>query len=189
MSAAEQAARRTAAVAALGDYRREEAADAIGAGPAMPWAMWAGRLAAALGSVLELTEAAMPEPAECRGCGYVGCSGCDGQEPYCTTCQEWVGMFYGLDGWQHFRGDGYPGGARTLFEADHPAVIGWTVPPGRGLSPAGLETLRQALDDAVSHRDPAGSCTACESRGCEQCAAAASAYAALARQLGIEVGK
>ena len=47
MSGAELAARRTAAAAALADYRRAEE------GPGEPpWAMWAGRLAAALESVL-----------------------------------------------------------------------------------------------------------------------------------------
>lgn len=58
MSGAELAARITAAQAALGDFRRFEA-EAAREGPASwaDWAMWAGRLAAALGSVLELAGA------------------------------------------------------------------------------------------------------------------------------------
>jgi hypothetical protein len=53
VSGAELAARITAAAAALGDFRRAEAADATWEGPAAPWATWAGRLAAELGSVLD----------------------------------------------------------------------------------------------------------------------------------------
>jgi len=53
MSAAELAARITAAQAVLGDFRRFEDGSAIPG----DWAMWAGRLAAALESVLELAGA------------------------------------------------------------------------------------------------------------------------------------
>ena len=65
---AEQAARRTAAMAALADFRREEVS-----GQPVPWAMWAGRLAAALDSVLatpptvqEMREIFFPEDPEGR---------------------------------------------------------------------------------------------------------------------------
>ena len=50
------------------------------------------------------------------------------EEPYCTTCGDWAGMFLGMDGWHHFRGDPAPGGKRELYEADHEAVIGWRLP-------------------------------------------------------------
>lgn len=50
---AERAARVTAATAALGDFRRFEDGSATWG----DWAMWAGRLAAALGSVLEVATA------------------------------------------------------------------------------------------------------------------------------------
>jgi len=39
-----------------------------------------------------------------------------------------AGMFLGMDGWHHFRGDPAPGGKRELYEADHEAVIGWRLP-------------------------------------------------------------
>ncbi len=60
------------------------------------------------------------------------------------------------------------------------------VPPGQ------RETLRQALADAVSYRDPPAQCRACEALNglCDQCAAGlarARTYLALARALGMEV--
>jgi len=121
--------------------------------------------------------------------------GDDGTEPYCLTCGEWVGLFAGLEGWRHFRGDPGPGGIRALYAADHRPVIGWVVPPGRGLSPAGYGVLGQALADAVSHRDPSGACLDCEEEYgglCYDHAAdldKADAYLALARGLGIEAGQ
>jgi hypothetical protein len=50
------------------------------------------------------------------------------EEPYCMTCGEWAGMFLGMDGWHHFRGDPGAGGVREIFDADHEAVIGWRFP-------------------------------------------------------------
>jgi hypothetical protein len=50
LPAAERAARVTAAAAALGDFRRFEDGSAL----CGDWAVWSGRLAAALGSVLEV---------------------------------------------------------------------------------------------------------------------------------------
>jgi hypothetical protein len=126
------------------------------------------------------------------GVSQVAGPGDDGTEPYCLTCGEWVGLFTGLEGWRHFRGDPAPGGVRTLYAAYHPPAIGWVVPPGRGLSPAGYGVLGQALADAISHRDPSGFCAGCESDPyglCEDHAAdldKADAYRALARTLGIE---
>jgi len=117
----------------------------------------------------------------------------DGTEPYCTACGEWAALFIGVDGWRHFRGDPAPGGDRTLYEADHEPVIGWTVPPGRGLSPAGAATLGQALGDAIAYRDPAGDCTGCEAHPAGLCQDhaedldKADAYIELAGALGIEV--
>ena len=97
----------------------------------------------------------------------------DGQadelEPYCSTCGEWIGYFVGLEGWQHFRGDGAPGGDRELFDAGHPAEVAWTRPPGRTLSPASVAILRAALADAIEYRQPAGNCTDCETHPAGLC--------------------
>src|SRR5690349_14694494 len=46
-------------------------------------------------------------------------------EPYCATCGEWIGIFHGLPGWQHFRGDPAPGGQRELYDPVHPAAPAW----------------------------------------------------------------
>lgn len=78
--------------------------------------------------------------------------GDDGTMPYCASCGEWAGMFLGMDGWHHFRGDPAPGGHRELYEADHDAVPALCTPPGLVLSPAGLATIRQALADASAWR-------------------------------------
>lgn len=59
----------------------------------------------------------------------------DDIEPYCTACGAWAGMFHGIDGWRHFRGDPASGGQREQYDADHVAVIGWTVPAGRAPVP------------------------------------------------------
>lgn len=61
-----------------------------------------------------------------RDCGKPGCD--RSSEPYCTVCGEWAGMFLGLEGWHHFHGDPAAGGVRTLYDADHEAVIGWRQP-------------------------------------------------------------
>ncbi len=117
----------------------------------------------------------------------------NGTEPYCLTCREWVGMFRGLEGWRHFRGDPAPGGQRTLYEADHEPVIGWIVPADRGLSPAGLGVLGQLLADAIARRDLGGDCAECDMSPaglCDGCAAdldATDAYLGLAAALGIEM--
>lgn len=115
----------------------------------------------------------------------------DGTEPYCTTCREWVGMFHGLDGWHHFRGDPAPGGKRELYDAGHEGVIAWTVPPGRALSPGQMRTVLDALDVAAEYKrervagcpdcevHPAGLCTTCEMR-LEQ----ADAYGRVAGEIG-----
>src|SRR5216684_312389 len=121
--------------------------------------------------------------------------GDDGTEPYCTTCGEWAGLFRGLAGWRHFRGDPAPGGERIVYDAGHAAVIGWCRPPGLALSPRGLITLGQAFGDAVAYweREAHGKCDDCENSAaglCDDHAAASGridAYVALGRQLGIEV--
>ena len=64
---------------------------------------------------------------------------------------------------------------------------------GRGLSPAGLGTLRAALADALAHREPGGYCRDCEAHPAGLCEdhpadlGKADAYRVLARGLGIEV--
>ena len=176
---AELAARRTAAAAVLADFRADLPSAPLTSPP--PMASWALRLASALGDVLDGQDDAVEDLD-------------DGTEPYCTVCREWAGMFHGLKGWRHFRGDWAPGGVRTLYEAaDHEPVIGWTVPPGRGLSPAGLDTLRQALADAAGYRARYGVCADCDGAAGGPCRdhyeddARVNSYLALAAVLGIEV--
>ncbi len=134
---AEQEARVTAARAILGDFRAACRAAPLSTPPRM--GEWALRLASALGTVLD----GHADDADDLD---------DDTEPYCTACREWAGMFLGLEGWRHFRGDPAPGGVRALYDADHEPVIGWIVPPGRGLSPAGLDMLRETLGDEAVRR-------------------------------------
>src|SRR5690348_11451696 len=83
-------------------------------------------------------------------------------EPYCAACGEWVGIFHGLDGWRHFRGDPAPGGQRELYDPGHPAVPAWCVPPGRALSPAQVRVIGQALAEAITYQlHYLGGCAAC----------------------------
>lgn len=86
-------------------------------------------------------------------------------EPYCATCGQWIGIFFGLDGWRHFRGDPAPGGQRQLYDPGHPAAPVWCVPPGRALSPDQVYTVGQALADAIAYRADHGRCA---SRGHDQ---------------------
>jgi hypothetical protein len=65
------------------------------------------------------------------------------------------------------------------------------VPAVLTAAPQQRETLRLALDDAISYRDPPLQCAACPSsdRLCAQCAAGherARAYLALSYELGLE---
>jgi hypothetical protein len=73
-------------------------------------------------------------------------------EPYCATCGQWIGVFFGLDGWRHFRGDPAPGGQRELYDPGHPVMPAWCVPPGRALSPAQGYIIGKALADAIVYR-------------------------------------
>ncbi len=97
----------------------------------------------------------------------------DDQEPFCTTCGEWAGMFAGMAGWHHYRGELAPGGQRELFDAGHQAVIGWTVPPGRALSLAGLAVVLDALSVATEYRRYRASlpCAYCDASPAELCEA------------------
>ena len=100
------------------------------------------------------------------------CGGGEGLEPYCAECGAWIGMFFGLEGWQHFRGDPAPGGQRQLFDPGHAADPAWCEPPGRGISPADAETSRRALADAEAYRRERAEawCADCQQRpaaGCE----------------------
>ena len=120
----------------------------------------------------------------------------DDLEPYCTECGSWIGMFFGLEGWRHFRGDPLPGGQRELYDAGHEAVPAWCELPGRAISPADAETIRQALGEAeAARRERAAAwCVHCEghpARACERHVDdldQADAYAELARQLQHEDG-
>jgi hypothetical protein len=79
-------------------------------------------------------------------------SALDGLEPYCTGCGSWIGMFQGLEGWRHFRGEGTVASPVELYDGGHDAIPGWMEPPGRGLSPADVDVVRQALADASAWR-------------------------------------
>jgi hypothetical protein len=95
----------------------------------------------------------------------------EGIEPYCADCGHWIGMFHGLEGWRHFRGDPAPGGKRQLYDAGHEAAPAWCEPPGRAVSPADAVTIRQALADAEAYRrERAGAyCYDCASSPMEAC--------------------
>lgn len=88
----------------------------------------------------------------------------DDAEPYCTGCGQWVHMFQGFEGWRHFRGEGTAASPVELYDAGHEAVVRWTVPPGRSLSPADIGIIRQALADASAWRS-----WRAEGAGCEDC--------------------
>ena len=74
-------------------------------------------------------------------------------------------MFQGFEGWRHFRGEGTAASPVELYDAGHEAVVRWTVPPGRSLSPADIGIIRQALADASAWRS-----WRAEGAGCEACA-------------------
>jgi hypothetical protein len=118
-------------------------------------------------------------------------TGLGGEEPYCTTCGEWAGLFIGMEGWRHYRGDPSPGGTRTLHSPvpGHEPVIGWRRPPV--LTTAQLGTMLGALDDAAAARmDRAAAwcddCRAAPDECCEGHAGdldVADAYRQVAREL------
>jgi hypothetical protein len=99
------------------------------------------RLASALGDLLAVLADAGDDGDEL-----------DGLEPYCTGCGSWIGMFHGLEGWHHFRGKGTAASPVELYDAGHEAIPGWLEPPGRRLSPADVDVVRQALADASAWR-------------------------------------
>jgi hypothetical protein len=106
-----------------------------------------------------------------RSLGELADTSDDGREPYCSECGAWIGMFFGLAGWQHFRGDPAPGGKRQLFGTEHAAVPAWCQPPGRALSPADAVIVRQALADAELGRraQAAAWCADCEAHPAGAC--------------------
>lgn len=134
---AEPDATRTAAAAALDGYQAALASAPLGSPPGREWML---QLASALGDLLAVLDAA-DDGGEL-----------DGLEPYCTGCGSWIGMFVGLEGWRHFRGEGTVASPVELYDAGHEAIPGWMEPPGRGLSPADIGVVRQALADASAWR-------------------------------------
>ena len=170
-------ARIIAAAAVLGDYKAELASAPLTRPPGREWML---RLASVLGDLLD----ALDDPA---GAG----DDLDGLEPYCTVCGAWIGMFLGMDGWHHFRGDPAPGGKRELYDAGHEAAVAWCEPPGRSVSPADATVLARALADAEAYRREraAAYCYDCASSPMEACEThlddldQAGAYAELGRQL------
>ncbi len=114
----------------------------------------------------------------------------DGTEAHCTVCGQWAGMFLGMDGWHHFRGDPAPGGKRELYDAGHAPVIGWARPVL--LAPAELGTVLDGLAVAAEYRRYRASltCQACAEHPAELCEDhqadldAAEAYEDLAARIG-----
>jgi hypothetical protein len=178
---AELAARRTAAAAVRTDFERASYEYAMQGAPVPDWATWAQRLSIALAGLLDIAEGA-----------ETGDDSDDGLQPYCTTCLSWVGMFHGMTGWHHFRGDPAPGSQRVLYEAGHPAAIGWIAPPGGALSPGDVRDALGALDHAgqLMRERAAGGCEGCVTApagACDVCLDEldqTDAYAALAARLG-----
>jgi hypothetical protein len=173
-------ARIIAAAAVLADYRAEVASAPVSRPPGREWML---RLA----SVLEGLLAKLDDPAEDDD----ETDDLDGLEPYCAGCGAWAGIFYGLDGWRHYRGDPSPGGSRELYDAGHEAEVAWCPPPGRSISPADAAVLGQAIADAEAYRRKrAGDwCADCAGSPAEACDThlddldQADAYAELGRQM------
>jgi hypothetical protein len=141
---AELAARRTAAAAVLADYRAAAASAPASRPPGREWML---RLADMLGLLLDAL----------AGAG-AGEDVCGGLEPYCAECGHWTGLFLGVGGWKHYRGDPR-GGKRELYDAGHDPVPAWCEPPGRVLSPADVAAVIRALEDAAAaRRERAGAC-------------------------------
>ena len=169
---AELNARCIAAAAVLGDYKAEVDSAPVTRPPGREWML---RLASVLGDLL----AVLNEDDEF-----------DGLEPYCTDCGHWIGHFFGMEGWHHFRGDPAPGGKRQLYDAGHEAVPAWCEPPGRWISPAEAVVIGRGLADAESYRrDRAEAwCADCEAHPAGACDQhvddfdQADAYAELGRQ-------
>lgn len=90
----------------------------------------------------------------------------DDAEPYCVTCGRWVGMFHGLEGWRHFRGEGTAASPVELYDPGHEAAVAWTVPAGRSLCPADIALIGQALADAAAWRSWRAEGAHCE--GCQR---------------------
>jgi hypothetical protein len=137
-------------------------------------------LAGFLGDLLDVLDS---------GAAGMADTGLGGEEPYCTACGEWAGLFIGMEGWHHYRGDPAPGGQRSLYDTDHAAVIGWRRLPV--LTTAKLGTVLAAMDDAaMSRTERAGFyCMDCSLSPAEVCQAhaddldVADAYRQVAREL------
>ena len=109
---AEQKARRTAAAAALADYRRDEQKDS----GELVWAMWAGRLAAALESVLAIPPAGLP-PAQLATVLDALEVAADYKRDRAATCPDCESSPAGLCGtceWRLARADEYDALAEAL---------------------------------------------------------------------------
>lgn len=158
---AELAARRTAAAAVLADYRAAMASAPLSKPPGREWML---RLASVLDDLLT-APAAGDEDLDDEDLDD------DGTEPYCADCGAWTGMFYGMDGWHHFRGDPAPGGQRELYDAGHEATVAWCTPPGRAVSPADAAIIARALKDAETFRmrEAAEFCADCEAHPAGAC--------------------
>lgn len=131
---AELAARRTAAAAVLTDYQAVNASAPLARPPGREWML---RLADALGMLLDgLAVEVEPEGHEGAAVHGLscGCPDCDNDEdePFCWTCGATVGIFicHG-DAWLHYRGEGTVASPVELYDAGHPAEVGWRPPACR----------------------------------------------------------
>ena len=121
----------------------------------------------------------------------------DGLEPYCAECGAWVGMFLGMEGWHHFRGNGTVASPVEIYDAGHEAAPAWCEPPGRSVSPADAITLARALADAERYRRRRVEdwCADCAGSPAEACGThlddldQADTYVGLARQLQQEADR
>jgi hypothetical protein len=143
------------------------------------WQMVAERTAAKLATVAAAFHAAADQAD-------------DGEdiEPYCAACGAWIGIFHGLDGWRHFRGDPAPGGQRELYDPGHRAAPAWCVPPGRALSPAQVRVLGQALAEAITYQlHYLGGCVICGHDPAESGPLAETGQARAYRQLAADLAR
>ena len=111
---AELNARRTAAAAVLADYKAALASAPLTSPPAREWMF---RLASVLGDLLDVLGG--PDDGEDD-------EDEDDFEPYCSTCGALVGSFIGHgDAWLHYTGEGTVANPVELYDAGHPADVGW----------------------------------------------------------------
>jgi hypothetical protein len=94
----------------------------------------------------------------------------DCTEPYCTTCSLWAGMFHGMDGWRHFRGDPAPAASGSCTTPGMRRSSPGRCPPAWASPRHRVATVLDALDVAAEYkRDRAATCADCEASPAELC--------------------